>query len=375
VHAAGTVAVLHVAQPTSGGVAAYVSAAAADQLGRRWRIAVACPDGGRLAGSLAANGVPRLHWPASRAPGPGTLREISGLRDLVAAFRPDVVHLHSAKAGHTGRLAIRARVPTLFQPHGWSWLAANRPLADVARAWERAAAACWTDALVCVSEGEAELGRRGGVPGPFSVVRNGADLRRFRAGLLTREEARSLVGVAPRTPLAVCVGRVTRQKGQDLLLAAWPLVSARCPGAELAVVGAPGSGLPAVPGVRLVGEVDDVRPWYHAADVVVQPSRWEGLPLSALEALACGRPVVAANIPGLAEVVRPGVGALVRAGNPVALADGIARRLTDPALAHAEGCAAAGLARREFDERDCFARLAEITAGLAAGRGQTMSCA
>jgi hypothetical protein len=60
--------VLQAVQPTDAGVAGYVAAVAAGQLARGWRIVVACPGGGRLAAELAAYGVPRLHWPATRSP-------------------------------------------------------------------------------------------------------------------------------------------------------------------------------------------------------------------------------------------------------------------------------------------------------------------
>jgi len=73
--------ILHVAQPVDGGVAAYVLAACADQLARGWRVAVACPDGGRLADGLAAAGIPRLRWTAGRNPGPGSMAEARRLAD------------------------------------------------------------------------------------------------------------------------------------------------------------------------------------------------------------------------------------------------------------------------------------------------------
>ena len=186
------------------------------------------------------------------------------------------------------------------------------------------------------------------------MVRNGVDLDRFRPDALTRAAARSLLGIEPHARLAVCVGRLTRQKGQDRLLAAWPRIRAACPDALLALVGGDG---PAQPGVGYAGQVADVRPWYFAADVVVQPSRWEGLPLTALEAMACGRSVVATDIEGLREVVLPDAGAVVPARG---LADEILRRFADEQLAAREGTKAAEYAR-DFDVQDTWAALAEVT--------------
>ena len=79
-----------------------------------------------------------------------TVGETQRLRRLISQVDPDVVHLHSAKAGLAGRLAVRGTRPTLFQPHGWSWLAARGATARGALAWERLAAR-WTD-VSCASE-------------------------------------------------------------------------------------------------------------------------------------------------------------------------------------------------------------------------------
>ncbi|MGW0809490.1 glycosyltransferase [Nonomuraea sp. NPDC002799] len=367
-----TPSVLHVTQPVDGGVGAYVAMAAAYQARQGWRVAVACPPAGPLADELAGLGVPCLAWAATRDPRPSDVVRAAALSRIVGAFGPDVVHLHSSKAGLAGRAALRGRVPTLFQPHGWSWLAARGPFAAAALGWERLAAR-WADRVICVGTDEAALARRHGVPGSLVVVRNGVDLRRFTAaGAQERAAARAAHGLPDETPLAVCVGRVTRQKGQDLLLSAWERVAERDGRARLAVVG-DGPLLRelrsrAVPGVHFAGDVADVRSWYAAADVVVLPSRWEGLPLTALEALATGRSLVACAVPGLAEVVTGAVGALVEPGDGAALAEALLLRLGQPALAAAEGSAAAVLAGA-FDADRSMAALAAHTLEVAAGAG------
>jgi glycosyltransferase involved in cell wall biosynthesis len=364
-------AVLHVAQPRDGGVARYVVAACRDQMARGWHVTVACPDGGRLATDLAAAGVPRLRWPAVRSPGPESLAEAQRLRVLAGMVRPDVIHLHASKAGLAGRLRPPRRVPILFQPHGWSWLAAAGPVRAASLAWERAAAR-WTDLLLCVGQGEAEQGHSSGVRGRYAVVHNGVDLDHFcPAGDTARVAARLRLGLPAEAPLAVCVGRLTRQKGQDVLLAAWPAIRRSCPQARLALVG---DGEQAAvlrsarhTGVTFAGAVDDVRDWLAAADVVVLPSRWEGLSLTVLEALATGRSVVVSDVPGLGEVVGPGVGERVPPDDPRALAAAVTRRLRPGALARDEGEAAARHAAG-FDMRLTFERLATRTAALASDR-------
>ncbi|TDD93870.1 glycosyltransferase [Actinomadura rubrisoli] len=363
--------VLHVSQPNDGGVAVYVGQAAGDQRRRGWDVAVACPPGGDLPARCAAAGVPWFNWNARRAPGPRTPLEALALRTLIRGFEPDVVHLHSSKAGLAGRLL--RRTPTIFQPHGWSWLAATGRQASFSRAWERYAARR-TDALVCVGAGELREGMRAGVPGRYRLVRNGVDRGRFRAADGdARLAARLRLGLPAGVPLAVCVGRLTRQKGQDVLVAAWPAVTERCPAARLAIVG-DGEDLDRLrarssPGVLFVPAVQDPRDWLSASNVIVLPSRWEGLPLTALEALATGRSLVGTDIPGIAEVVQPGVGALVPVDDPGALADEVACRLLVPGIAEEEGRAAAGAAEA-FDIAGTVALLAAVTREVVGLRGE-----
>jgi len=360
--------VLHVTQPTEAGVAAYVSAVCADQSARGWEVSVACPDG-PLVADLERQGTPRTAWPAVRSPGASALSEAVHLRRIIERVRPDVLHLHSAKAGLAGRLAARGRVPTLFQPHGWSWLAAPAGTVRATLAWERWAAR-WTTLFVCVGRGEADQAAEAGVRGRYTVVRNGVDLRRFRpARDVDRLDARSRLGIAPETPVAACVGRVTPQKGQDVLLAAWPSVVDQLPDARLIIVGGGESRQElrghAPPSVIFNDAVPDVRPWYAAADVVVLPSRWEGLSLTLLEALATGRSVVASDIPGITEMAPGGSGALVPPDDPPALAREIGSRLEHPERARMEGVAAARYAAAEADVRQTHERLARLTARVA----------
>ena len=370
----GPLRILHVSQPNAGGVAVYVGQAAGDQRRRGWEVAVACPPGGDLPERCMAAGVPWLSWNAGRAPGPRTILEALSLRRLVKGFAPDVVHLHSSKAGLAGRLLRRPLgTPTIFQPHGWSWLAATGRQDALSRLWERLGAR-WSDALVCVGIGELREGMRAGVRGPYRLVRNGVDRRRFRpADGAARLAARVRLGLPPAAPLAVCIGRLTRQKGQDVLVAAWPGVTARCPAARLAIVG-DGEDLERlrrerVAGIRFVPAVEDPRDWLSASDLVVLPSRWEGLPLTALEALATGRSLVGTDIPGITEVVRPGLGALVPADDPAALAEEMAGRLLSPGIAEREGHAAAA-ASAAYDIGRTVALLAAVTRDVA-GLGET----
>jgi glycosyltransferase involved in cell wall biosynthesis len=346
--------VLHVSQPVDGGVARCVQDLVSDQLARGFSVAVACPAGGPLYAAVLSSEASHHPWEARRDPGPRAGVETARLARIIRASAPDLVHLHSSKAGLAGRLALRRRRATLFQPHAWSFLAVEGPVRRAALAWERRAAR-WADAVVCVSEGERRHGEEAGVAAEWRVVPNGIDLAAFPEG--DRAAARGRLGLGDG-PLAVCVGRLSRQKAQDVLVDAWPMVEARVPGAELVLVGSGTEAPPLTGRARIVGEAD-VRDWLAAATVVVQPSRWEGLAYTVLEAMASGRSIVATDVAGMKEALgdeAPLVAAEDRAG----LADETAKRLLDPQAADIEGRRLRSRAEELFDVRRATQAMADL---------------
>jgi glycosyltransferase involved in cell wall biosynthesis len=341
--------VLHVTQPVEGGVARVVTDLAAAQGGAGARVVVAGPlapserseRSGRFAAEVERAGARVAHWSARRSPGPGLHAETRALARLVRDVRPDLLHLHSAKAGLAGRIAVRGSIPTVFQPHAWSFDAAGGPVGYAALRWERFAAR-WSARVVCVSEAERLAGERAGIRAAWSVIPNGVDLGRYApAGdpAAVRASLPALSGLPAGAPLVVCVGRLCPQKGQDVLLRAWPEVTARVPGAHLAVVGDGPDRTrllrDAPQDVVFAGAAADTVPWYQAADLVVLPSRWEGMALAPLEAMACGRPVVLTDVSGARECLPPGDAAasVVPVADPAALASAMVRGLTAPAPA------------------------------------------
>ncbi|MFE6825970.1 glycosyltransferase [Streptomyces sp. NPDC057690] len=333
--------VLHLTQPVDGGVARVVTDLTRAQLADGLHVTVACP-AGRLAGELRSLGADVRHWAASRSPGPSLPGEVRRLVRLLAEVRPDLVHAHSAKAGLAGRLAVRGRIPTVFQPHAWSFEAVGGTTAALALKWERFGAR-WADRLVCVSEAERTTGLRARIGGQVSVIPNGIDPERFHPASVGTVRASLLPELDPAAPLVVCVGRLCRQKGQDVLLTAWTDIARKVPGARLVLVGDGPDGerlRPRAPeSVLFAGAVADAVPWYQAADLVVLPSRWEGMALAPLEALACGRPVVVTDVDGARESLPAALAprCLVPAEDPAALAGAVAGLLLDPLLRESLG--------------------------------------
>ncbi|KJK52331.1 glycosyl transferase [Lentzea aerocolonigenes] len=334
--------VVHVTQPVEAGVAKVVLDLVNAQRAAGWDVHVICPPDGWLPDQLK-----QIHpWRATRSPRTA-LGETWRLRKLLRELRPDVVHLHSSKAGLTGRLAIRGKTPTIFQPHLWSFRLSDGLLQKACTRWESFASR-WTHQLVCVSDDELESGRRAGVTTPAEVVCNGVDTARLRP--TDRTTARRRLNL-PERPTAVCVGRLAPQKGQDLLLAAWPAVLEDVPDAQLVLVGdgpMRTEWQQEQDSVLWWGHSDDVESFYAAADVVVLPSRAEGMALVPLEAMACGRSVVAFNVGGVKQSLGP-AGAVVPQEDIAALGRELSARLAYPSLADHEGLTGRRRAETLFD--------------------------
>lgn len=211
------------------------------------------------------------------------------------------------------------RVPLVVYAHG----------SDVAVAAQRTPAHRWLARLVArgadrvvtnsadTAEHIAALGVRA------LVIPPGVDLERFRPR--DRQTARSALDLPVEGLIALYVGSLDRRKGADLFAAALDLA----PGWRGIMLGAGplADSLTGLSSVRLVPPVsrNEVRDWMAAADIVVVPSRREPLGLAAVEALACGVPVIAARVGGLAEVVRDGeTGILVPPDDPSAIARALA---------------------------------------------------
>ena len=295
---------LHVCQPVDGGVARVVLEQAKYEKTLDWSVAVACPSDSWLSREVMGADVLHIPWQASRSPFTGILSSARGLIRSVRAWQPDVVHLHSAKAGLVGRLTVRRSIPTIFQPHAWSFAAVNGIVGILAYRWERWAAAHWTDHLICVSNREAkELPVA--LNTAMTVVPNGVDPQRWAPR--DRNEARQRLGIGCDEPLAICVGRIARQKGQDQLVANWASVLEAVPSAKLILVGAGHADLSSHDSIvrKSICQTGHVDPtdYYAAADVVIVPSRWEGMALVPLEAMAMERVVYGFDVAGLSEVV------------------------------------------------------------------------
>lgn len=179
------------------------------------------------------------------------------------------------------------------------------------------------------------------------------------------------------------VGRLLEDKGLRSLIAAHDMLTQRGVAVQLLVAGQTDPANPASisdaeidswksgANIKLLGHVNDVRDVWARAHIAVLPSRREGLPKSLLEAAACGRPMIASDVPGCREIARHGVNALlVPADDAPALAAAISQLAGDPALRRQYGAAGRHLVETEFSS----ARIGRKTVALYDGLlGRTLA--
>jgi glycosyltransferase involved in cell wall biosynthesis len=204
------------------------------------------------------------------------------------------------------------------------------------------------------------------------VIPNGVDLVRFSGpDPERRARGRERLDVAPDAPLIGSLGRLEEQKGFAALVRAAGRLASEFPRLRVAIAGegALAGDLAAIArdcgaagALILPGRTDAVPDFLAALDLFVLPSLWEGMPLSLLEAMAMGAPVVATDTPGALEILgESGTrGIVVRRDDDVALAGAVASVLREPERAAALARAGLAHARREHDLSRLFPRLTAV---------------
>ena len=285
-------------------------------------------------------------------------RDISPVRDtrtmthlarLIRDTRPDILHTHMAKAGAVGRLAAlaarEARPPVILHTfHGHVLRHYFDPVRNVAfRRLEQWLARTTTTLIAVSPQVRDELVELGVAPArKFVVVRLGIELAERVGSPGARDEQRRMLGIPPERFVVGWIGRMTEVKRTDDVLRTFRQLRETGVDACLCLVG-DGPDRPALERLAktlgimrntlFLGFQRDVAPFYAAFDVLLLPSISEGTPVSAIEALAAGKPVVATRVGGVPDVVRDGKdGFLAEAGAIDDLSERLARLARDPAL-------------------------------------------
>jgi glycosyltransferase involved in cell wall biosynthesis len=323
-------------------------------------VAIAAPGDGELARRAREAGLPvhgafGFHKPRRAV---SLARDVARLRRVIGEFRPDLLHSHGSQDTWTAAFANRFGGPGF--PHLMTRHNSKRVVDSAANRWLYGRA---LDRLVVVSGGVLEryeaFFRRGVLdPARVPIIPSSIDFARYD-GPLDPERLRRELGAEAGAPLIGQVGRLVRDKGQDVLIRALPEILAARPAARLVLVGtgtqeaplrALAAGLGLAERVHILGFRNDVPDLTAALDVSVLASvDCDASPAAVKEAMYLRRPVVVTDIGGLREMVEDGLtGRVVPPADPDALARAILALLDDPSGAAAMGARAREVVRTRY---------------------------
>ena len=306
-------------------------------------------------------------------------RRVSVWKDICTFFsilrhlfriKPDVVHTHTAKAGVVGRFA--ATVFNITRSHMKRCLVVHTYHGNVFRGYfgsvvnwlvrfaERLFGFC-TDYVVVISEQQfSEIVREFRIVPreKTKIIPLGLDLERFLAVSVSLPSLREELAISRTSLVLGFVGRLVMIKDVETLLRAFKVVQGKIKNAVLLVVGdgpvrekmmSLAKSLGVSGGVTFLGWRHDLPTLYRTMDIFLLSSRNEGTPVSVIEAMAAGLPVVATNVGGVPDLVKhEHSGLLVPAGNPAALAEAVFRLAGDTHTRIAMGREGRNIARARY---------------------------
>jgi glycosyltransferase involved in cell wall biosynthesis len=269
------------------------------------------------------------------------LAVIPAIRKLVVCYQPDIIQSHAVKSHFLIRLsgAYRERLWIAFH-HGYTWTNPRTRLYNQLDRWSLRAASkvvavCGTFASTLESIGVC----------PERIVIQHNSVKTFSPASDNEViELRRSLGISPDTQVLICVGRLSREKGQaDLIQVASLLRKSNYPRKIKFILAGEGPDEQKLKAAArsfhvedwfiFTGHIPDLRPYYTLADLLVLPSHTEGSPNVLLEAMAAGLPIIATAVGGVPEIVMNEKEALlVEKHNPVAIARAIERVLSDGGL-------------------------------------------
>ena len=309
---------------------------------------------GPLQAEAEAAGVPVLPLGGANK----AVRVLKGISTMLR-LRPQIVHGHnqtSVQYALLGRRMIGAKV--LITAHGRGKADYREPTQEE---WRQ------VSAVTAVSEAVAEEICDSLPAGRLSVILNGVETSVAKR---SREETRKTLGIAETEIVGTIVARIDAMKGHDTLLEACAILKRRNRAFTLLIVG---DGVErdnrerlsrelnlSPDKVRFLGFRKDVPDILSASDFFMLPSLTEGLPLSVLEAMSHGLPVVATNVGGIPELIQEGVhGLLVPPKNQSSLANAMEQILTSPVLGQEMGRRGALRVQKEFSFNSMMEKYSE----------------
>lgn len=267
---------------------------------------------------------------------------------LINKIKPDIIHAHSSKAGVIARIAgWICKVPVVFTAHGWGFSPGTPKLRRIIALLSEKFLAPLTAKLICVSESDHQLALSFGVGNKYSLTT-------IRYGI--HNVPISIANPSNQPPQMIMVARFNEQKDQTILLKAIALIKDQFfnlnfvgSGQSLESCKALAQSLGITNCVSFLEDRRDVPELLAKSQVFILSTHYEGLPISILEAMRAGLPVIATSVNGIPEEIEHGkTGLLVPHGDVQALADALSKLIEFPEIRQKMGEASRQKFLREF---------------------------
>lgn len=312
-----------------------------------------------LRGTLTAMGIPveSVGELSNKVTPRSLIANVRRVAECARSWGADVIHVHSSVASVVGRVAGRlSGIPVVYTVHGFAFKPEFPTSLRLFAFVGETLLAPFSKHVICVSPAERELALRLGVSNSrVSVIANGISDSPLRAD------------PSGEPPTVIMVARMAFQKRHDLLLEALTALRTRdvaLPRTLLAGDGPLGAGLrdaAAASGLSCVtfcGDLSDIAATLAQSQLFVLLSRYEGHPISVIEAMRAGLPILASDLPAMRGLISDGVEGMLTSDDPDQIAAALERLIRDPVLRGRMGAAA----RRRYECEFSAASMAEQVA-------------
>ena len=245
------------------------------------------------------------------------LKSIKEIRKVLKKIKPDIVYLHSSKAGALGRIALlfNFKVKILYNAHGWYFNAQISNKKKKIFALIERVLAIKTNKIINISKSEYESALKYKIASKkkMCIIENGIDFTKFKDSDKFRDETRKKLDIKDNEIVIGVVGRLSEQKDPMTMIKAFKEVYEENKNVKMLFVGsgdlednikkfAENNNI--LDKVIITGWVDEVEKFIPAFDIAVLPSKWEGFGLVLIEYMACNKPIIASNVGGIKNIIK-----------------------------------------------------------------------
>lgn len=241
---------------------------------------------------------------------------IQKLKEIFKQENPDIVYLHSSKAGAIGRIALlfNFKVKILYNAHGWYFNADMNEKKKKIFAFIEKILAIKTDKIINISRDEYQSAVQYNIANTkkMCIIENGIDFKKFEHTHKYRDETRKKYKIKEEEKLIGVVGRLTEQKDSITAIKVFNLIHQNNKKTKFMFIGSGELQNDVIEYARqnkiendmiITGWVKDVEKYIPALDVAILPSKWEGFGLAIVEYMACDKPIVASNVGGITNLI------------------------------------------------------------------------